>query len=250
MGEKRYYMACLDLEGRDVLVVGAGSVALEKINGLLYVGARVTVVAPEVSAQVDDLARAGRLALVCREYRSSDLREHSGEFRGHVLRVSGTLAWAERVPLGPRGEISFLLDRNKVAVTQERVHVDRAMYRGEDNQGRPFQLTAGSAIQPSPASPILDLKDLLARMQLKDGPAELKAPGGAYNFDTSKVMIPGPVQFDATGGYTMVTQNVGIDFKTNLIIAGGLTIGLAIVFGLLLMGVQRAMTPWRRARPA
>ena len=39
-------MACLDLEGRDVLVVGAGSVALEKVNGLLDVGARVTVVAP------------------------------------------------------------------------------------------------------------------------------------------------------------------------------------------------------------
>ena len=44
--EKRYYMACLDLAGRDVLVVGAGSVALEKIEGLLDVGARVTVVAP------------------------------------------------------------------------------------------------------------------------------------------------------------------------------------------------------------
>jgi siroheme synthase (precorrin-2 oxidase/ferrochelatase) len=27
--EKRYYMACLDLEGRDCLVVGGGSVGLE-----------------------------------------------------------------------------------------------------------------------------------------------------------------------------------------------------------------------------
>ena len=31
--EKRYYMACLDLEGRDVLVVGGGPVALEKVEG-------------------------------------------------------------------------------------------------------------------------------------------------------------------------------------------------------------------------
>ena len=45
-------------------------------------------------------------------------------------------------------------------------------------------------------------------------------------------------------------RGLGIDFKTNLIIAGGLTIGLAIVFGLLLMGLQRLLTPWRRARPA
>lgn len=45
-------------------------------------------------------------------------------------------------------------------------------------------------------------------------------------------------------------EKLGIDFKTNLIIAGGLTVGLAIVFGLLLTGAQRALTPWRRARSA
>ena len=39
MAEKRYYMACVDLEGREVLVVGGGSVAREKIDGLLDVGA-------------------------------------------------------------------------------------------------------------------------------------------------------------------------------------------------------------------
>ena len=45
-------------------------------------------------------------------------------------------------------------------------------------------------------------------------------------------------------------RGLGIDFKTNLIIAGGLTVGLAIVFGLLLMGAQRLFTPWRRVRSA
>ena len=66
-------MACLDLEGRDVLVVGAGSVALEKINGLLDVGARVTVVAPEISEPVEALARDGIVEVVRRGYRASDL---------------------------------------------------------------------------------------------------------------------------------------------------------------------------------
>ena len=45
-------------------------------------------------------------------------------------------------PLSPRGEISFLLDRNDVAVIQERLRVDNALYRGQDAQGRPFSLTA------------------------------------------------------------------------------------------------------------
>lgn len=47
MPEKRYYMACLDLEGRECLVVGGGAIALEKAEGLLDCGASVTVVAPE-----------------------------------------------------------------------------------------------------------------------------------------------------------------------------------------------------------
>ena len=70
---KRYYMACLDLAGRDVLVVGAGSVAHEKVDGLLDVGARVAVVAPAVCGPVAELARAGRVALARRRYRASDL---------------------------------------------------------------------------------------------------------------------------------------------------------------------------------
>ncbi len=66
-------MACLDLAGRDVLVVGAGSVAREKIEGLLDAGARVTVVAPEVSEPVEVLARSRRLALIRGPYRTEDL---------------------------------------------------------------------------------------------------------------------------------------------------------------------------------
>jgi siroheme synthase-like protein len=83
MAERRYYMTCLDLEGRSVLVVGAGSVAHEKIGGLLDVGARVSVVAPTVSEPVEALAHGGRLALARRAYRSSDLV-------GHFLVVAAT----------------------------------------------------------------------------------------------------------------------------------------------------------------
>jgi lipopolysaccharide export system protein LptC len=42
-------------------------------------------------------------------------------------------------PLAPRGEISFLLDRTKVAVVQDRLKVVSAMYRGADNKGRTFR---------------------------------------------------------------------------------------------------------------
>jgi precorrin-2 dehydrogenase/sirohydrochlorin ferrochelatase len=53
--EKRYYMACLDLEGRSVLVVGGGRIALEKVAGLLDCGADVTVVAPRILTELREL---------------------------------------------------------------------------------------------------------------------------------------------------------------------------------------------------
>jgi precorrin-2 dehydrogenase/sirohydrochlorin ferrochelatase len=65
----RYYLACLDLRGRPVLVVGGGRVALEKVDGLLAAGARVTVVAPQIAAGLEKRP----VELVRREYRTADL---------------------------------------------------------------------------------------------------------------------------------------------------------------------------------
>jgi osmoprotectant transport system permease protein len=41
-----------------------------------------------------------------------------------------------------------------------------------------------------------------------------------------------------------------LNFKSNVIVAGGLCVLLAFALDLLILGVQRALTPWRRTRPA
>lgn len=66
---ERHYIACLDLRDRSVLVVGAGHVALEKIEGLLSCGARVTAVAPAVLPEIEALG----VAIEQRRYRATDL---------------------------------------------------------------------------------------------------------------------------------------------------------------------------------
>jgi osmoprotectant transport system permease protein len=40
-----------------------------------------------------------------------------------------------------------------------------------------------------------------------------------------------------------------LTFKTNVVIAGGLAIVMAIAFDVLWLGVQRVLAPWRRVRP-
>jgi len=124
-------------------------------------------------------------------------------------------------PLSPRGEISFLLDRNKVAITDKRVEVDKATYRGQDKDGRRFELTAGKAVQASAADPIVEMDELAARLQLTDGPAELSAPRGVYNFDTEDVTVDGPVAFQAADGYRMVTSKVLVNLRTQRIVGSG-----------------------------
>jgi precorrin-2 dehydrogenase/sirohydrochlorin ferrochelatase len=63
----------LKLEGRTVLVVGAGQVGEGKIRGLLDTGALVKVIAPEASEAVQEWARSGEVALELRAYVPGDL---------------------------------------------------------------------------------------------------------------------------------------------------------------------------------
>ena len=68
MLEKTFYMACLDLTDRPVLVVGAGPIGLEKVEGLLAANAAVHVIAKTACAEVHELAHEGAITLEEREY--------------------------------------------------------------------------------------------------------------------------------------------------------------------------------------
>lgn len=129
-------------------------------------------------------------------------------------------------PLSPRGEVSFLLDRNKVAIADDRLRVDDAMYRGQDNKGRPFSLMAGEAVQSRNDVPVVAMRDLTARLMLPEGPAELTAPEGSYAMDREQVTIPGIVQFTAADGYQLGARNVSIDLQTRTLLGNGRVSGV------------------------
>ncbi len=69
----RYYPVSLDLAGRRCVVLGGGSVAQQKVLGLLDAGARVVVIAESVTPGLDALASHGRVEITRRAYRRGDL---------------------------------------------------------------------------------------------------------------------------------------------------------------------------------
>ncbi len=124
-------------------------------------------------------------------------------------------------PLSPRGEISFLLDRNKVAIIKDRLRVDNALYRGQDTKGRPFSLTAGEAVQRSSAEGVVRMDDLVARLLMDDGPARVTALGGQYNIDQQIVTMAGTMRLEAADGYRMSASGVTLDLKDKHLTGAG-----------------------------
>jgi siroheme synthase-like protein len=66
-----YYPVFIDVEERNVLIVGGGSVSARKAETLLQYGARVTVVAPELADEVEALAP--HISIVRKPYDEADL---------------------------------------------------------------------------------------------------------------------------------------------------------------------------------
>lgn len=63
----------LNLEGRNVLVVGGGRIALRKVKTLLPTGARITVVAPQFDPEFESLQSADKVAELSRRAESASI---------------------------------------------------------------------------------------------------------------------------------------------------------------------------------
>lgn len=68
----RYFPLFVDLEHKKITVVGAGRIASRRIRTLLEFGADITVVAPEASGEVRQLAEDGRIVWRQEGYESED----------------------------------------------------------------------------------------------------------------------------------------------------------------------------------
>jgi siroheme synthase-like protein len=68
-----YYPIFLDVEDRGVVIIGGGNVCARKAETMLRYGARVTVVSPVFTGEIEQWACAGAIAIKRKPYDASDL---------------------------------------------------------------------------------------------------------------------------------------------------------------------------------
>jgi lipopolysaccharide export system protein LptC len=124
------------------------------------------------------------------------------------MAVGVLAAFLAFAPLTVGRDISFVLSKDRVEVAKERMRVTAAAYRGNDSEGRPFELDAASAVQQTSRDPIVRLSTLNAKIEETEGPATIKANRGRYDMNTENIAIDGPVRFDTTDGYHVATRDV------------------------------------------
>lgn len=135
--------------------------------------------------------------------------------------VGVLIAFLALAPLDKRGDVSFILDKNKVENAPERMRVDVARYVGEDDQGRPFSIIARSAVQRSSNVPVVDISGMLARLSLAQGPVTMMANFARYNLDAQNIQVVGPLSVTAPDGYRLATTNVVVDLKQRSVTGSG-----------------------------
>ncbi len=140
---------------------------------------------------------------------------------GLPIVIGGLILLLAIAPFDKRGDVSFILDKNKVDQAQERMRVENARYVGEDNHGQRFVIVADRAVQPTSSVPVVAIEGMRAQLNLAKGPLTIAALRGRYNLEQEWVRIDGPVSVAGSGGYRLATRDVTVDLdKRNLVSRG------------------------------
>lgn len=70
----KYYPVCLDIKGRNCVIIGGGRVAERKVNGVLACHGLVTVISPDLTEKLQNLAADGTISWKKRPYQHGDIQ--------------------------------------------------------------------------------------------------------------------------------------------------------------------------------
>ena len=124
-------------------------------------------------------------------------------------------------PFEKRGDVSFILDKNKVDEAKERMRVEQARYVGEDNKGQKFEIVADRAVQQSSNVPVVMIEGMRARLNLARGPLSIAALKGRYDLEQEEMLVDGPILVVGPNGYRLATRDVRVDLDKRTMQSSG-----------------------------
>jgi len=127
-----------------------------------------------------------------------------------VLLLLTVLVW----PLVSGQEMSFVLSKDRVEVSPERLRMESPRYRGTDERGRPFEITARRAVQRTSATPVVELEEVSAQMAMANDVVRVKAETGSYDLDRKQLKATGPLVLTTDRGYRFTTRNAIVDLAS------------------------------------
>lgn len=127
-----------------------------------------------------------------------------------VVLLLAVLVW----PLISGQEMSFVLSKDRVEVSPERLRMESPHYRGTDARGRPFEITARRAVQRTSATPIVELVDVAARMTMSNDVVHVEAEKGSYDLDQEQLRVTGPLVLTTDRGYHLTTRDAVVDLPS------------------------------------
>lgn len=91
----RYYPVFLDIANKPVVVIGGGTVAQQKVEGLVDAGAQVTIVSPDLNPRLEELREQSAVMHIRRTYEPGDLEGYELAFVATDDRSENEKVWQE-----------------------------------------------------------------------------------------------------------------------------------------------------------
>ena len=73
--KKKYFPIFIDISEKKIVVIGGGVIATRRINTLLNFTEQITVIAPEITAQLHELVKQEAISWLCSEYEMEQITE-------------------------------------------------------------------------------------------------------------------------------------------------------------------------------
>lgn len=126
-----------------------------------------------------------------------------------LLLLSSVALWPEIVRVRDQGRIAF---RRAFSVEPDSGRMKQARYRGVDERGRPFTITAESALQNGPVR--IDLSDPKGDLVTESGSwVMVEARDGVYIQRAGQLDLSHDVTLYRDDGTTMHTQSAAVDVR-------------------------------------